>query len=793
MDITDPRLWGVRHPWSMLVCFLALTLLFAWGNVQVEKAGILDQDAILHADDPVLQMHRSVMKKEQDGFAGRDFIFFVLNTGIQSVQDLRRVVQFTDATKDTFGDAVLSLSAIPAYEDTGEVLRDEPYIATREITDPQFDMEAWRAKVARDPDVYGPFVGRDFSWTAVIRYLPPDYDEITEFRRTVEFLEGRTIPWWEWFFKRDIVPQDPTVGVAGWIVGRGLIDQGINVDMLTLIFLGVVLTLPVFWAALGSFRAAFLCVGVMIVGGFIWTRGAMGLLGIHERVYSLLAYANVIVQGTSFALHKFAALRESDTPVKTLGWQHARSIDGLIAMTAGIAVFGFATLWSFGLTPVRELGVVSAIGVLWILLLSVFFLPALHLLVDNQTDARLALQRSRLGQLFDQGLQRLVSGCLRAALWLTRGRRPWGVIVSVCGLFGITAYLFVQGQIVSRTRALEFIRGTLVEREARFLNAPGNMGFDFVDLLVEPVHSGNLHEPDFLQRAWQLQTALRQVAEVRETASILSTLQQISQESFKKEFPETAEEVDAAFFLVESRLSPSIQEQLYFSGGLRLSVSSATTDDSLRLARLCDEILVMARRDFPDLQVSLFNRLSLFPRVDYYVRQGKVTNVFSSQLGIALLCGLFICWRNRRFVTVRLSPVWSGLVMSLPLLFGTAVIGLVMWALEVPLDMATAPIGALTINAATDFSLYLTMTYQQALRTAPPEAALQAALRQEGGVIIADCLLNAVCFLPLVTSHFLPVRQLGWMMGVMLVACAVGALLFMAALLPHCVVRKDNR
>jgi predicted RND superfamily exporter protein len=70
---------------------------------------------------------------------------------------------------------------------------------------------------------------------------------------------------------------------------------------------------------------------------------------------------------------------------------------------------------------------------------------------------------------------------------------------------------------------------------------------------------------------------------------------------------------------------------------------------------------------------------------------------------------------------------------------------------------------------------------------------LQAALRQEGGVIIADCLLNAVCFLPLVTSHFLPVRQLGWMMGVMLVACAVGALLFMAALLPHCVVRKDNR
>jgi predicted RND superfamily exporter protein len=268
-------------------------------------------------------------------------------------------------------------------------------------------------------------------------------------------------------------------------------------------------------------------------------------------------------------------------------------------------------------------------------------------------------------------------------------------------------------------------------------------------------------------------------------------MHQIARESFKKTLPETADEVAAAFFLIESRLAPAVQRQLYFPGGLRLSVSYGT-DDSSELGRFRDAILERARRDFPDLRVNAFNKVPLYPQVDTYVRAGKVSNIFVSQVGIALLCGALVWWRNRRLRIVRLSPLRGGLVMSLPLLFATAVMGLVMWALDIALDMATASIGALTINAATDFSLYLVMTYQKTLEDSSPTVALQKTLAQEGRVIVADCLLNTCCFLPLVSSRFLPVQQLGWMMGVMLVACAIGTLVLMAAVLPHCVARKDR-
>jgi predicted RND superfamily exporter protein len=106
--------------------------------------------------------------------------------------------------------------------------------------------------------------------------------------------------------------------------------------------------------------------------------------------------------------------------------------------------------------------------------------------------------------------------------------------------------------------------------------------------------------------------------------------------------------------------------------------------------------------------------------------------------------------------------------------------------------MATASIGALTINAATDFSLYLAMSYQNTLQSGSTDTALRAALGQQGEVVIADCLLNTICFLPLLASSFSPVRELGWMMGVMLLACAVGALIGMALLLPWCVMKSRN-
>jgi predicted RND superfamily exporter protein len=797
MQHYDPRTWSIQHPLAAMFVFFALSGLFLWGNVRVQKAGILDSDVILREDDPFQQMNRYVQDKVHEGFEGREIIPFVINTGVHALKDAEKILQVTRAAQQAFGETVVSLATTPAYHDTGETLLDEPYITKARLAAPQFHIEEWRAQVANDAGVFGLLVGREFSWASVVRYLPPGYDEIAEFRRTVEFLEGRPIPWWEWLWKKDITPQEPWLGVSGWTMGRGLIDQGLNVDILSLVFLGVWLTLPVVWVTLGSGRAALVGVGVMVIGGFVWTRGAMGLIGVPERVFSLLAYASVIVQGTSFALHKFSALAESNADDRVQGWLHARAVDGLLATTALISAFGFATLWSFGLKPIRELGVGASLGVVWLLFMATCVLPACDVLTapSSLRQKPLSLQtQNRLKGLkrFSTVIDRLAVSCRHGAAWLAAGYRPWAVTVGVCGAFIVAAVVFLQGDIPSYTRALEFIRGTLVEREARILNRPGNVGFEFLDLLVESRRGDTLASPHFLARAWEFQTAVKTLPGSRETSSIIGTVRQIARESFRKPLPETPEEVAAAFFLIENRLAPAVQRQLYFPKGLRIAVSYGT-DDSVELGRFRDAILTLAQRAFPDLQVTPFNKVPLYPQVDKYVREGKVSNIFTSQIGVACLCGLLLWRNNRRLRRARLSPVWGGVVMSLPLFFATAIMGLTMWLFHIPLDMATAPIGALAINAATDFSLYMALAYQKLIDKFSPLEALQRTLDAEGRVILTDCLLNTCCFLPLISSHFLPVRQLGWMMGLMLTACAMGSLLFMAALLPRCVMQREGR
>lgn len=384
MSRFDPRAWTIQHPLTTVLLFVVFFAVFVWGNAHVEKGGVLDSEVILRQDDPFRMMDRYVKDKVREGFEGREFISFVINMGIHSGPDAEKILQVTRAAQQAFGETVVSLATTPAYRDTGETLLDEPYVTKRNRTFSETQASEWRQRLAQDASVFGLLIGRDSSWASVVRYLPPGYDEIHEFRRTTEFVEGRSIPWWEWLWKKDIQPTEAWLGVSGWTMGRGLIDQGLNVDILTFVFLGVVLTFPIFWVTLGSCRAAILGVGVMIVGGFIGTRGAMGLLGVPERVYSLLAYASVIVQGASFALHKFSAFKEAEAEDRRGGWLGARSVDGLIATTAGISAFGFATLWSFGLKPMRELGVSAMIGVGWLLLLALFVLPAFDIVTASR-------------------------------------------------------------------------------------------------------------------------------------------------------------------------------------------------------------------------------------------------------------------------------------------------------------------------------------------------------------------------------------------------------------------------
>ncbi|HIJ97326.1 MAG TPA: hypothetical protein HPP94_16645 [Desulfuromonadales bacterium] len=849
-----------------------------YGNIRAKKGGVLD-DPLLDRANPYAVANRTVEGLVSQGLKSGDTVSFILPfEGGISRDYLIWLKKLSDRVKEAFPEyGVISPAIAARYRDNGTELLNRPYLHDDLINDPGFDLTAWQRELKRDPGVYGVLIGRNFDYGVVTLLLPVGYDEIGVFRRVGEFLEQRNIPLWEWSIKTDIKPAAEFSGVmpAGWVVARGLMDAALMADNMKLTSIGLIIAGLAFYLSLRSVRQALISSLVILIA-FVWVRGSLGLLQmvgfeLYELVYVLVVYTAVIISGISFTDRKFNAFNEAREaqPTAPLAecWKHTVSVNKLVLLTALIAVLNFGTLYQIQIRGILEVGVLSALGIIYLVLLTLWFLPALHFIIGGESDRKGDSLGSRLGERWNKGLKLVVERCYRfldhqphphpnplpegegAFVWQSRARQMTMLTIGVTLLaIAVISLDYLPGHesrpqmLPIKTRPMDFIRDTIVYKANDYLNAPGRYGFDRLSWLVRPKTAAPdgtpVSDPEFIRQVERFKLAVAGIPQVREVNGASDMLGIISRESHKLPLPATRQQAHDALQTIEWDLGPQVKEQLWYDGGMVLFASSAM-EDSVTTRTIHENVMALATRDFPRLEVIPFGKLAIYPQADTYICLGKPLNVFSSQWIVFVICAVWVWWRNRKprphpegdgaypfrysfKMTPRrqggsdagvhgtyveelttmptkvplegeteLSGWRAGLAMNMPFLFASALIALVMVTLRVPLDQATACITALAINAAIDFGLYLTADYQSAILAGSDlRGALQASLLDRGKIIVVDIVLNSLCFLPLVTSSFVPVARLGWVMVVMLLACGFGALVILPALLPWCVRQK---
>lgn len=791
-----------------LALFVVIVAIAAFGNIYA-PAGSIMENPITDPKDP----YRLMDAEARNLFDGTEPVRIALtfSQGIANADDLANIRAHHEYYERMFAGAVVySLASMPHYAIGNEELRTPKYTESEDIVfgvDGIFSIARWKELVSADQGVLGKLVARDFSLVSFYIFPPVGQDEMKTFKQVVEALEGKPCSALCIFFKSDIYPHDSDVGVAGWVVGRGIINGGLHYEILKLVSLGVVLAWFAFYFYTRSVRQALLA-SLAVVGISVFAaRGYIGLLhlagfGIKESVFMLLAYVAVIVQGTSFSLRFFAAYntirRGNPALLQNQVWREARKrvMRSMLFITV-LAVVGFGSLYTFSVSSIREMGIVAAIGAVNAFVLAVLVVPALHRIIGGES----------VGKDDAAGRFELLCGAVamlavRFALFVpTRFRLAiFGGGIVIAAATALLIALF--GGLVIGTKPLELTEGTIVERTANALNKKGASGFDAMQFFVIPASGTEgdrqaLHNYAFVIDAWAFVREAQAVSDVREAGSVLHSVAEVSRNGYERSFPMNEDQLSVIVSHDIGSLDAPLRDEMYNENGFRLSVFTPA-DSSRGFETLVSDVLALAQKH-TEIRVLPFGSLSQYPWVDNYIVLGKPWNVAVSQ---TVVITLYILWlyaqfgctiRGRRGASSAISFVSrGGVVMSVPLFFASVAIILLMEATGTPLDIATACIGALAINAAGDFSVYMTATYYRHIADGVShEEALLEAAKEDGGEVVGDALLNIINFLPLLLSVFPPIVRLGGVMVALLFFAVVGALVVMPALL-HLTLQKTR-
>ena len=148
----------------------------------------------------------------------------------------------------------------------------------------------------------------------------------------------------------------------------------------------------------------------------LWTFGFMGLAGIAFSQLLVAIPPLLLAVGIDFGIHAINRYREEHVGDASVGDAMRVTTDQLLIaffIVTGTTVLGFAANLSSGLSSIRELGIVAAVGIVFTALVFGIFLPATKVLADRWRErlgapefgsAALGAERSLLGRILPIGV-----------------------------------------------------------------------------------------------------------------------------------------------------------------------------------------------------------------------------------------------------------------------------------------------------------------------------------------------------------------------------------------------------
>ncbi len=736
----------VRFRWPIVVLFAAITAFFARQLPRAEIEPALK--AMLPQDLPA----RANLDKIEEIFGGTEMILVVISAqdvlAAKTLERAKKISKAMERVKEF--DKVVSLFTLKDIKGEGGSMIVDP--AVRRIPKSEKRREALRADLKDNDMIYGSVLSKDFKHTAIVGFL--------NFKATDEVVLQKV---------EQIISDTPgpeAVEIGGMPFVRVHVGKDIRSDLRRFMPVGLGIMLVFLFVCFRQLRGVLLP-AIVTVMAIVFSMGLIPLVGWKIQMVTVILPVFLIAVANDYGIHVLARYQEDNRPGRDLT-SHELARSGVrelakpILATGITTVVGVLCLLTHIVIPAKQMGVLAAGGVVYALLGSLLFIPAVLAILPRakpvladpgDADAKVSL------------LDRLLRGTAAAA-----ARRPKGILIAVAVsiapvAWGIT-FLTVD------TNPINYYQHDApVARASNLIN--DHLGGS---LSISVVAEGDVKDPSVMGQIDQLETHLEKHPNVDITTSIAKVVRKMNQvmndgdEAFDK-IPDTREAIAQYFLLYSMSGEPDDFDKLVDYPYRHAQVVARINDNSTGIAKEIVEYTheyISSGEDRPFTMVGGF--ADLFYELVGHIVRGQVLSLVLSMLLVGAL------------VAILFRSVVAGLLATIPLALSMLLLFGLMGYIEVELNAATALLSSIMIGVGVDYTIHYLWRYKSERQQGfAPTDAIKTTLTTTGRGIVFNALSVVVGFAVLTISSFVPVQFFGILVLVSISACLLGALVVLPA------------
>jgi len=363
----------IKYRWLIIIGFVLITALLA---IQIPKAK-MNSDMLTYL--PETMDSRLNKNRIEELFGGTEMIMVLVKTDdVLNAETLNRVKKMSRQMKRIKGiDKVMSLFELKHIKSKDGAMIVNP--AVKQIPQDNSGRKKLRAEIRENDMVYGNVVSRDFKVTAVIGKVENGTSDELLLAAIEKLIQDN--------------PGNEEVFIGGTPYSRYHTGYNTKKDLGLLLPLGLLIMLVFLFISFKQLRGVFLPFLVVLMS-ILFSMGLIPLLGWQFTVITLILPVILIAIANDYGIHMIAKYQEDNIPGNTLTKKELaksmfRSLGRPILLTGLTTIAGMLCLQGHIMIPAGQLGVLAAAGILFALIASLLFIPAVVSLLPKAKPVNL--------------------------------------------------------------------------------------------------------------------------------------------------------------------------------------------------------------------------------------------------------------------------------------------------------------------------------------------------------------------------------------------------------------------